>query len=124
MKSISQKRREARIRRHARVRLKVSGTAECPRLSVFRSVKHITAQLHNDLAGKCLLTVTSYSPEVRAKLTEKSNKTAVSAVVGELLAEKAKASGIAAVCFDRGGYLYHGRVKALAEGARKGGLQF
>ena len=124
MKSISEKRRQARIRRHKRVRMKVAGTSERPRLSVFRSVKHITAQIHDDLTGKCLLTVSSLSPEVKAKLTEKSSKTTVSGLVGEVLAEKAKASGIEAVCFDRGGYLYHGRVKALAEGARKGGLQF
>ena len=124
MKSIGQKRLEAREKRHRRIRRRVKGTPGQPRLSVFRSLKNITAQLHDDVAGRCLVTVTSLSPEVRERLGETRTKSAVSGVVGKVLAEKAVALGVERVVFDRGGYLYHGRVKALAEGAREGGLKF
>jgi len=115
---------EARERRHRRVRKKVNGTPERPRLCVFRSVKHIYAQLFDDRSGKCLLTVSSLSEEVRNRVGEAKGKTATGTVVGKVIAEKALAAGIQAVAFDRGGYLYHGRVKALADGAREAGLKF
>ena len=115
---------EARLRRHRRVRKKVNGTPERPRLCVFRSVKHIYAQLFDDRSGRCLLTVSSLSEEVRNRLSQTKGKTAAGAMVGKVVAEKALAAGIEAVAFDRGGYLYHGRVKALADGAREAGLKF
>lgn len=114
-------RREKRERRHRRIRAKIFGTAERPRLSVFRSHRHILAQLIDDEKQITLVAVSDHhlneaekkqSPQERAFL------------VGKLLAEKAKAQGIKSVVFDRGGYLYHGRVKKLAEGAREGGLSF
>ena len=108
-----------RQRRHARVRAKVSGTPECPRLVVFRSNKHIEAQIINDVEGKTLVSASS----VQMKLANGGNVEAATKV-GEELAKKAKAAGIKAVVFDRGGYAYHGRVAALADGARKGGLRF
>jgi large subunit ribosomal protein L18 len=108
-----------RIRRY-RIRKRVVGSAERPRLSVFRSASHIYAQIIDDVRGVTLVSASS-----REKLTpEGSGKTAVSTAVGRLLAERAKQNGVEKVCFDRGGYLYHGRVKALADGARAGGLQF
>ncbi len=110
----------ARLKRHKRVRAKISGTAECPRLNVFRSLQHIYAQLIDDVAGVTL---------VSASTTEKDftnyggNKEAAKEV-GKLLAERAKEKNITDVVFDRGGYVYTGRVAALAEGAREGGLNF
>jgi large subunit ribosomal protein L18 len=125
MTTIAIKRREARARRHNRVRTRVSGTPQKPRLCVYRSLSHIYAQLVDDSQGRTLLTVSSLTPEVREQLTEgKAKKTAVSAVVGQVIARKALDMGIQVVAFDRGGYLYHGRVKALADGAREGGLKF
>jgi len=102
----------------ARIRSRVSGTAQKPRLSVFRSNKFIYAQLIDDVNGKTLVSTSSRA------LTEILPKVDSSALVGKALAEKAMASGISEVVFDRGGYLYHGRVKALADGAREGGLKF
>ena len=99
------------------------GTAQRPRLSVFRSLKHIFAQLVDDTTGKILVSASSISKEIRNSVDGKK-RTEISKAVGLLLAQKAKAEGIEAVRFDRGGYLYHGRVKALAEGAREGGLKF
>ncbi len=122
--SFSKIRRELRERRHRRIRKRVSGTPERPRVAVFRSSKHIYAQVVDDLKGVTLLAVGSTSKEVREKMGDKKGKVAAAVACGELLAEKAKAKGIAAVCFDRGGYLYHGRIKALAEAARNAGLQF
>jgi large subunit ribosomal protein L18 len=125
MTTIAIKRREARVRRHHRVRNKVAGTAERPRLCVYRSLSHIYAQIVDDALGRTLLTVSSLTPEVREKIEQgKIKKTAVSTLVGQVVARKALDMGIQAVAFDRGGYLYHGRVKALAEGAREGGLKF
>ena len=115
---------EARVRRHRRVRRKVVGTPDRPRLCVFRSLKHIYVQIFDDRSNRCLLTVSSLSEDVRQRLGEAKGKTAVGALVGQIAAEKAMAAGIEAVAFDRGGYLYHGRVKALADGARKAGLKF
>jgi large subunit ribosomal protein L18 len=112
--------REARERRHRRVRGKVTGTAERPRLVVFRSNKGIEAQLVDDVGGKTL-TGTNWLALGKGF---KGNKTEQAAEVGKLLAERAKQAGIESVVFDRGGYLYHGRVKALADGAREGGLKF
>jgi large subunit ribosomal protein L18 len=115
--------RLARQRRHARVRKRVYGTPERPRLCVFRSLKHIHAQIIDDIQGHTLTSASTLDADVRAKLDGK-DKAAQAAVVGEVLAERALLVGIEQVVFDRGGYQYHGRVKALAEAARKGGLQF
>ena len=111
--------RGQRIKRHARVRGKISGTAERPRLSVFRSEKNIYAQIIDDVAGNTLVAASS----VEKDFGPGSNKEAARKV-GKLVAERAVAKGIEDVVFDRGGYIYHGRVKALAEGAREGGLKF
>ncbi len=113
----------ARKKRHRRVRQKVSGTAERPRLNVYRSLKHIYAQLIDDQAGITLVSASSLEPGLRNQLSPSGNAAAAK-VVGERLAERAKEKGIEQVLFDRGGYLYHGRVKALAEGAREKGLKF
>jgi large subunit ribosomal protein L18 len=113
--------RELRKRRHLRVRKKIAGTPERPRLVVFRSLKHIYAHLVDDSAGRVLLGVADRSEGV-AKTD--GGKVAKGFAVGEALAVKAKAAGISKVVFDRAGYAYHGRVKAVAEGARKGGLEF
>jgi large subunit ribosomal protein L18 len=112
--------REARLRRHRRVRGKVQGTAERPRLVVSRSNRGIAAQLVDDLNGR---TVASAS-WLALKSSFKGDKTTQASEVGKLLAKNAKAAGVDAVVFDRAGYLYHGRVKALADGAREGGLSF
>ncbi len=115
--------REARARRHRRVRGKIRGTAERPRLVVFRSDRGIEAQLVDDLEGRTLAAA-SWLQLKQAKRSLKGTKTEQAAEVGKLLAAAAKRSGIERVVFDRGGYLYHGRVKALAEAAREGGLKF
>jgi large subunit ribosomal protein L18 len=112
--------REARLRRHRRVRGRVTGTAERPRLAVFRSNKGIYAQAVDDGTGKTLASATW----MQLPKSFKGNKTEQAAAVGKLLAEKATKAGLESVVFDRGGYLYHGRVKALADGAREGGLKF
>lgn len=124
MSSVATVRRESRQRRHRRVRKKVHGTATRPRLCVYRSLKHIYAQVVDDQTGRCLLTVSDLSQEVRSRLGDVKGKTGVSALVGEVVAEKVREMGIETIAFDRGGYIYHGRVKALADGARKGGLKF
>jgi large subunit ribosomal protein L18 len=111
---------EARQRRHRRIRGKVVGTAERPRLAVYRSNKGISAQLIDDLSGKTL----AAASWIGLGKSFNGNKTAQAAEVGKLLAANAKSAGVGACVFDRGGYLYHGRVKALAEGAREGGLKF
>ncbi|MBX9929496.1 MAG: 50S ribosomal protein L18 [Gemmatimonadaceae bacterium] len=105
-----------RKRRHLRVRAKVAGTPERPRLVVFRSLKHMSVQLIDDVAQRTLMTVTDAG--LSGKKSEKST------AVGKLVAEKAKGAGISKVVFDRGGYRYHGRVKAVADGAREAGLEF
>jgi large subunit ribosomal protein L18 len=112
-------RRQARLRRRRRVRAKVSGTAERPRLSVYRSNRGIFAQLIDDTEGKTLAAVNWIEPELRKLTASEQAKKA-----GELLADRAKAAGVETCVFDRGGYQYHGRVKALADGAREGGLAF
>jgi large subunit ribosomal protein L18 len=114
-------RSQLRYRRHLRVRQKVAGTGERPRLVVFRSLKHIYAQLVNDDLGVTLLAVGDSGKEITV---EGSGKVARGKAVGKLLAEKAKAAGVTRVVFDRAGYRYHGRVQAVADGAREGGLEF
>ncbi|MDT8715831.1 50S ribosomal protein L18 [Clostridium sp. 19966] len=111
----------SRVKRHLRVRKKVHGTAERPRLSVFRSEKNIYAQIIDDVAQKTLVAASSLDKEFATKLG--SNKDAAK-LVGEAVAKKALEKGIKAVVFDRGGYIYHGRVQQLAEGAREAGLEF
>jgi len=112
---------QRRYRRHLRVRRKISGSAERPRLVVFRSLKHIYAQLVNDDLGVTLLGVSDASEGVSP---DGAGKIGRGKAAGKLLAEKAKAAGITKVVFDRAGYRYHGRVKAVADGAREGGLEF
>ena len=110
----------ARLKRHKRVRAKISGTAECPRLNVFRSLQHIYAQLIDDVAGVTLVSASTVEKDFK---DYGGNKDAAF-TVGKLLAERAAAKNIKDVVFDRGGYIYHGRVESLAEGAREGGLNF
>jgi large subunit ribosomal protein L18 len=113
---------ERRRIRHWRIRKRVRGSVERPRLSVFRSSKHIYAQIVDDRRGVTLAAASSRDD--LAARTEGKGRLALSTAVGRLLAERARSSGVSQVCFDRGGYLYHGRVKALADGARAGGLEF
>ena len=110
----------ARIRRHKRVRKNISGTAERPRLNVFRSANHIYAQIIDDVKGVTLVAASSMEKDFQGK----GGNVEGAKEVGKKVAEKALAAGIKAVVFDRGGYVYHGRVAALAEGAREGGLEF
>ncbi len=116
--------RAARIRRKQHIRKKVQGTADKPRLVVFRSAKHIYAQLIDDDAGNTLVAYTSNSKDAKEKLKDAKSKIDIAFKAGMEIAERAKARGIKRVVFDRNGYLYHGRVKAVAEGARKAGLEF
>ncbi|MBN9796904.1 50S ribosomal protein L18 [Pseudonocardia alni] len=118
---VARKRRDSRIRRHARLRKKISGTPVRPRLAVNRSSRHITVQLIDDLAGHTLAFASSLDTEVRGLDGDKKAK---AAKVGEIIAAKAKEAGISAVVFDRGGLAYHGRIAALADAAREGGLEF
>ena len=115
--------RQARDRRHHRVRLKVNGTTSRPRLCVFRSVNHIYAQVIDDTQGHTLVSASTNDPEIKDD-TKGKNKTGRAELAGSLLARRAVDKGISQVAFDRGGYKYHGRVKALAEAARQGGLKF
>ncbi|WP_227764141.1 50S ribosomal protein L18 [Zhaonella formicivorans] len=112
-----------RAKKHLRVRKKISGTPERPRLCVYRSSNNIYAQIIDDTKGHTLVAASSIDPALKGKLESGGNIDAAKEV-GKLVAEKAIAKGIKAVVFDRGGYLYHGRVAALAEGAREGGLEF
>ena len=118
---------EVRKARHDRMRFKINGTAEQPRLNVYRSLNHIYAQIIDDSAndgnGATLVAASTVDKEIAAKVAE-MNKTDAAKEVGKIIAERAKAKGISAVVFDRGGYLYTGRVAALADGAREGGLDF
>jgi large subunit ribosomal protein L18 len=115
--------RDARIRRHVRVREKVSGTGERPRLAVFRSLSHIYAQVIDDVQGQTLVAASTLDADVK-KDTKGKKKSAEAAMIGTLIAKRAKDKGITQVAFDRGGFKYQGRVKALAEAARKAGLKF
>ena len=114
---------EERLRRHARVRKKISGTAETPRMSVFRSLNHIYVQIIDDVKGVTLCAASTVEKGVKEKAA-KLNKTDAAKLVGKTVAEKAKKLGIESVVFDRGGYLYTGRVQAVADGAREAGLNF
>lgn len=111
---------KARAKRHARVRAKISGTPECPRLNVFRSAKHIYAQLIDDVNGVTLVSASTMDKEFEGA----GGNTEAARKVGQMIAKRALDKEIKDVVFDRGGYLYHGRVKELAEGAREGGLNF
>ena len=112
-----------RVMRHARVRRKIGGTPERPRLSVYRSLNHVYAQVIDDSRGETLASASSLESAVKTQ-NDGKRKVDVAGLVGELLSERAKEKGISQVVFDRGGYKYHGRVKALADAARKGGLVF
>jgi large subunit ribosomal protein L18 len=118
---VSHKRRSAVTKRHARLRKKVRGTAERPRLAVKRSSRHIVVQLIDDLAGRTLASASSLETDVREL---DGDKKARAAAVGKLVADRAREAGVTAVVFDRGGYDYHGRIAALADAAREGGLEF
>lgn len=112
-----------RIARHARIRKRMVGTPDRLRLSVSRSLKNFSAQIVDDTQGKVLFGISTLSKDVREKIKDGGNVKAAEAL-GTLMAEVAKKKGVTKVCFDRGGYLYHGRIKAFAEAARKGGLEF
>ncbi len=124
MRTKYRKKLSLRKRRHVRVRAKVSGTATRPRLNVFRSSAHIYAQLIDDEAGHTIASASDLEDAVMQAAGEDAAKTARATAVGQAIAERAKAAGIDNVVFDRGGFLYHGRVKAVADGAREGGLKF
>jgi len=121
--STTKSRTESRARRHARVRKNIAGTADRPRLNVFRSVAEIYAQVIDDETGKTIVSASSIDQELRAQMGGKK-KAEQARLVGKTLADRAKSKGISRVVFDRGGFRYIGRVKALAEGAREGGLEF
>ena len=116
-------RNKVRLRKHVRVRKKISGTSVKPRLAVFRSARHIYAQIIDDVAGATLVAASTLDEALKGKEGYTGNKDAAKAV-GKLVAEKALEKGIRQVVFDRGGYIYHGRVKELADGAREAGLEF
>ncbi len=116
-------RNDKRVARHARVRKNLSGTPEKPRLCVFRSNKNISVQIIDDVNGVTLVSASSLDKELKGQIEYGGNKEAAK-VVGEAIAKRALAKGIENVCFDRGGFLYHGRVKELADGARQAGLKF
>jgi len=117
------KSREARQRRHRRIRARLSGTAERPRLNVFRSIEHIYVQVIDDENGQTIVSASTVDKNLRADIEGKTKKEQAK-LVGKAVAERAQAAGVKEVVFDRGGYLYHGRIQALAEGAREGGLEF
>lgn len=120
---IKPSRAKARIKRHYRIRNKISGTAQKPRLAVFRSNKHIYAQIIDDVNGNTLVAASTVESDIASKVQFTSTVEAATAV-GEAVAKKALEKGITTVAFDRGGYVYHGKIKALAEAAREAGLQF
>jgi large subunit ribosomal protein L18 len=114
--------RAARARRHRRIRVSLSGTGQRPRLNVFRSLQHIYAQVIDDATGTTLAAASTNEAEARTSLS--GSKVERARAVGKAIAERAKEKGVGAVVFDRGGYMYHGRIKALADGAREAGLEF
>lgn len=114
---------KARLKRHLRVRKKIKGTTKCPRLNVFRSSKHIYAQLIDDMEGVTLASASTMDKELREDIKTSGNIESAGKV-GELIAKRAKEKGFEKIVFDRGGYLYHGRIQALADAARKAGLEF
>jgi large subunit ribosomal protein L18 len=115
---------EGREKRHKIIRKKIAGTPERPRMSVYRSINHLYVQVIDDNAGKTLISLSTGSPDLKAKLSKAAGTVKGAAVLGAAVAESCKAKGINKIVFDRAGYLYHGRVKAVAEAARKGGLEF
>lgn len=115
---------EGREKRHRRIRKKIIGTKERPRLSIRRSINHLYAQIIDDTAAKTLISLSTLSPDLRSKLAKAAGNVKGASLFGAVFAEKCKKEGITKVVFDRAGYLYHGRVKALADAARKGGLSF
>jgi large subunit ribosomal protein L18 len=117
---LAARKRLARVRRHRRVRKRIRGAADLPRLAVYRSNRHIYAQLVDDDAGRTVASASSIEAEVRKA---SGDKTSVATTVGQLIAQRAKEAGVERAVFDRGGRLYHGRVRSVAEGARQGGLQ-
>ncbi len=124
MENITKIRREARIKRHRRIRKKVFGTSQRPRLAVYRSLNNIYGQLIDDEKGITLFQISTLTPSLKNEVKDKMSKTEKSKLVGKVLGQLATEKGIEEVIFDRAGYLYHGRIKALADGAREGGLKF
>src|SRR5687768_9924145 len=122
MTSMTKDRRRLRVRRHYRVRKKVAGTAERPRLAVFRSNKHIVAQVIDDRSGRTLAAASTHEGDLKAAGGTSNREAATK--VGRLVAERARDAGVTAVVFDRGGFIYHGRVAAVADAAREAGLDF
>lgn len=122
MTTTAQKRHELRVRRHRRVRKKVHGTAKRPRLAIYRSNKHHTAQVIDDDAGRTVASASTLEADFRKQ--QSGSNVAAATAVGALVAERAKQAGVSTVVFDRGGFLYHGRVAAIAEAARAAGLEF
>ncbi|NBO83864.1 MAG: 50S ribosomal protein L18 [Actinobacteria bacterium] len=122
MTTIAKKRREGRLRRHRRVRKKVHGTAARPRLAVYRSNRHLSAQLIDDDSGRTIVSASSLEADFRKQ--QAGGNVAAATAVGTLVAQRAKAAGITSVVFDRGGFLYHGRIAAIADAARAAGLEF
>jgi large subunit ribosomal protein L18 len=120
----NQKRRDGRIIRHMRVRRKVVGSPERPRLAIYRSLSNMYVQVIDDAAGKTIIAGSTLTPELKAKLGEKRGNVKASEALGEFIAKRALEKGIKQVAFDRAGYKYHGRVKAVADAARKAGLEF
>ncbi len=116
-------RNDVRLKKHKRMRYRINGTAACPRLCVFRSNKHMYAQIIDDTVGKTLVSACTLQKDLRAELT-KTDDVAAATRLGEVIAKKAIEKGISNVVFDRGGYIYQGKVKALADAAREAGLQF
>ena len=117
-------RKEGREKRHKRIRKNLSGSSQRPRLSVYRSLNHLYAQLIDDQTGKTIASMSTLSPDIKDKLAKDAGNVKGAALLGQALADACKKAGISNVVFDRSGYFYHGRVKALAEAARKGGLKF
>ena len=124
MKSISEVRRQMRQRRHRRIRKRVQGDAERPRLAVYRSLRHLYVQVIDDVESRTLFSISTMDKGAREQLAGTASRMERSKLLGKMLAERAKEKGVEKVAFDRGGYLYHGHIKALAEGAREGGLEF
>jgi large subunit ribosomal protein L18 len=124
MPTAAARKRTLRIRRHARVRKHVAGTTARPRLAVFRSGRHISAQVIDDTAGRTLAAASTVEASLRGDTGGNGGNVAAATVVGKLVADRAKSAGVTRVVFDRGGFRYHGRVAALADAAREGGLEF
>ena len=116
-------RQEIRVKKHMRIRNRLNGTAECPRLAVFRSNNHMSAQIIDDTVGNTLVSASTTEKEIKKEL-EKTNNVDAAAYIGQVIAKRAMDKGIKTVVFDRGGYIYQGKVKALAEAAREAGLEF